>query len=43
MGGRHGIDEILGVIVEDVLQGIGDALYQVVLAYHGHGQGAPGR
>ncbi len=32
----HGLDEIDGVVVRDELQGIGDALNQVVLLDHGH-------
>ena len=37
VGLMHGLDEIDRVVVGDELQGIGDALDQVVLLDHGHG------
>ena len=36
----HGLDEVDGVVIGDELQGVGDALNQVVLLDHGH-WGAP--
>src|SRR5690606_7952431 len=33
----HGLDEIGGVVVGDVLQGVGDALNHIILLDHGHG------
>jgi hypothetical protein len=32
----HGLDKIHGVVLGDELQGVGDALDQVVLLDHGH-------
>jgi hypothetical protein len=32
----HGLDEVDGVVVRDELQGVGNALNQVVLLDHGH-------
>src|SRR5690606_17951291 len=41
VGFVHGLDEVDGVVVGDELQGVGDALDQVVLLDHGHAGRAP--
>nr|GFD43120.1 hypothetical protein [Tanacetum cinerariifolium] len=37
VGLMHGLNEIDGVVIGDELQGVGNALNQVILLDHGHG------